>query len=189
MRTLLLSGALLVAPVAYAEVIEVSPEKLSQIPSNGDIWIYVQNQGNLSQYQARFISTLSKQCIEQTDFASPEVLDNINRKTHFSIDESSQLKGNRPVGFFDITFDIDVTIERDEFGTKVQQHLHNYNMFVDSAQFQFTLMPQSDSNVLVDLIASNQVSDDIPSWLSKMFQSDVGDKVQHFQNALNGLCD
>lgn len=44
MRTLLLSGALLVAPVAYAEVIEVSPEKLSQIPSNGDIWIHVQNQ-------------------------------------------------------------------------------------------------------------------------------------------------
>lgn len=189
MRTLLLSGALLVAPVAYAEVIEVSPEKLSQIPSNGDIWIHVQNQGNLSQYQARFTSTLSKQCIEQMDFASTQVLDSINRKTRFSEDESGQLKGNRPVGFFDITFDIDVTTERGESGTKVQQHLHNYNMFVDSAEFQFTMTPQSDSNVLVDLIASNRVSDDIPSWLSNMFQSDVGDKVQHFQNALNGLCD
>ncbi|GAM55534.1 hypothetical protein JCM19231_5308 [Vibrio ishigakensis] len=97
---MLLSGALLVAPVAYAEVIEVSSEKLSQIPSNEDIWIHVQNQGNLSQYQARFISTLSKQCIEQMDFASTQVLDSINRKTRFSEDESGQIKGNRPVGFF-----------------------------------------------------------------------------------------
>lgn len=189
MRLLLLSGALFIVPVACAEVVEVPVDKLAEVPPNADIWIHVENEGSLSQYQARFTSTVSKECIEKTDFASTQVLDSINRKTRFSEDENGQLKGNRPVGFFDITFDIDVAIDKQGTSITVQQRLHNYNMFVDSAEFQFTLTPQSDSNVLVDLIASNRVSDDIPSWLSNMFQSDVGDKVQHFQNALNGLCE
>lgn len=188
MKRLLLSGVLVLTPVANAQVIEVPLEQLQQMPSEGDIWIHVQNGNNFSQYQARFLVQMNEECIQRIDFSSPETLDAINRKTQFTANSDGTLTGTRPVGFLDIVFTTDVETEvlDDAFGVK--QSLYDYNRFVDSADFQFTLTPLENGSALVDLEASNRVSDDIPAWLSGMFQSDAGNKVEYFQSALNQLC-
>ncbi|GEM78098.1 hypothetical protein VSU01S_03430 [Vibrio superstes NBRC 103154] len=134
---------------------------------------------------------MTPDCIAQIDFDSVEVLNKINRKTEFSLVEE-QLKGKRPAGLLSITFDTKVQVLEQRANKpgsiSIEQSLYNYNMFVDEAAFAYQLQPISETEVLVDVQASNTVRPSVPGWVNNLFQSNVDDKVLHFQAALTALC-
>lgn len=197
-RLIVGSLALCLASATFSQgsdVVEVGSDFFEQNaqPNDHTIWLFKENEPakHLSRYRARFMSTMTLDCLADIEFDAPQVLDSLNRKTRFS-DLDGQLIGKRRAGIITITFDLDVSIENGleaiPPSLSVSQHLYNYNRFVDSADFEFVLTPVSQQQVRVDLLASNRVNSDIPNWVSNLFQSNVDDKVLHFQQALNQLC-
>ncbi|OED97346.1 hypothetical protein BCS99_15770 [Vibrio breoganii] len=173
--------------------VEKSVLETDAIPSGNTVWLYTNKDAERKEtlYRARFVTQMTTTCLSKIDFSSPQVLDQINRKTTF-IEEDGQLRGERPAGLLTITFDTDVeesdSLTQTPAYFSVKQRLYNYNMFVEEARFSFVLSPTTASSMLVDVSASNRVSNGIPGWVNNMFQSNVEDKVLHFQSALIGLC-
>ncbi|MEZ9784895.1 hypothetical protein AB4339_08355 [Vibrio breoganii] len=173
--------------------VEKSVLETDAIPSGNTVWLYTSKDAERKEtlYRARFVTQMTTTCLSKIDFSSPQVLDQINRKTKF-IEEDGQLRGERPAGLLTITFDTDVeesdSLTQTPAYFSVKQRLYNYNMFVEEARFSFVLSPTTASSMLVDVSASNRVSNGIPGWVNNMFQSNVEDKVLHFQRALIGLC-
>ncbi|MEZ9631290.1 hypothetical protein AB4304_17540 [Vibrio breoganii] len=178
---------------SVVEHVEKSVLETDAIPSGNTVWLYTSKDSERKEtlYRARFVTQMTTTCLSKIDFSSPQVLDQINRKTTF-IDEDGQLRGERPAGLLTITFDTDVEESNSLTQTPAyfsfKQRLYNYNMFVEEARFSFVLSPTTASSMLVDVSASNRVSSGIPGWVNNMFQSNVEDKVLHFQSALIGLC-
>ncbi len=173
--------------------VEASTFELDKRPNGPEVWLYTSKVPELNEtlYQARFLSNMTTVCISELDFSSVEVLDKINRKTSFTLVDG-QLRGKRPAGLFTITFDTQVKasnlLAKVPSSYSVEQHLYNYNMFVNEARFSFVMRPITEEKVLVDVKANNRVSNTIPRWVNNMFQSNVEDKVLHFQSALSELC-
>ncbi|GEA51772.1 hypothetical protein VIN01S_25760 [Vibrio inusitatus NBRC 102082] len=198
---LLLLGAISILAIPFMAMsdesdvlyVEESMFESNARPSGGEVWLDTSKSGerNETLYTARFLSKMTSVCISQLDFSSPQILDRINRKTSFSLVDD-QLRGKRPAGLLSITFDIEVKelnlLTHIPASYSVEQHLYNYNMFVDEAQFSFVMKPISEDEVVVDVEASNRVASTIPTWVNNMFQSNVEGKILHFQSALTELC-
>ncbi len=149
---------------------------------------------NIFSYHADFIVEKGLSCFENIDFKQEAVLNSMNRKTKYSKTEDPDLfQGKRSIVISSISFFNTIEVKKFEQSAKpalrVEQQLHSYNRFVEASRFTIHFYAHNETQTWVELYGTTSLRSSVPKWLQRKIGGGSADKLLHFKQALEQLCE